>query len=177
MPWYPVRGWAGVGARFPGDQQTFFWSLVQGKDTTRLHPSPVYSTQPTKWGEDNYSKCPPAWLCSGPSCWELGTSGEALILSYRVPGVFGGRTLVKSRRKRSRFCLCEHIFMQLKQHEITLVQWRINPQIQKHQTLGNSTSMTSPDGCLVFSASPSSCPWVWSPPNFQTQFFLYGERG
>lgn len=116
-----------------------------------------YTTQLMKWGKNNYSKCPPACLWSGPSCQELGTSGEALISDYCVPVIFGRRTLVKSRRKRSRFCLHEHIFTQLAQHEITSVQWRISPQTQKHQTLENSMSVISHNGWLVFSVWPSSC--------------------
>lgn len=59
------------------------------------------------------------WLCSPPSCWELGTSREALISGHSVG------------RKRSRLCLHEHILMQLKQHGIKLEQWRISPQTQK----------------------------------------------
>lgn len=79
---------------------------------------------------------------SDPSCWELGTSRGALNSGHSVG------------RKRNRLCLLEHIFLQLKQHEIKLVQWIISPQKQQIPCLWWATMVA------LFSVWPSSCPWV-----------------
>lgn len=125
------------------ESANIFWVPGARKDTARLQHPPATS-----------------WLCSDPSCWELGTSRGALISGHSVG------------RKRSRLCLLEHIFMQLKWHEIKLVQWRISPQTQKHQIPCLWWAMMT--GLL--SVWPCLHPWVWSHPNFQIQLFLYGKK-
>ena len=176
VPWYPVREGDVVGTHSSGDQQTFFQFLVPGKDTAGLHPGPVCSTQPIKWNNYNFSKCPPARPCSAPSCQELGTSRAALVSGCLCVWDVTEKD-INEEQKEDKQALPTWAQLHATKAAWNYISAMKNQSPDTNQTLESSTSMLCPAGWLVFSAWPSSCFWVWSPPNVQIQFFLYGKRG
>lgn len=83
----------------------FFGPWCKGKTPqvcTLVQPAPL-----SRWREVKTSAA--SALQPGCALIHPGGSWEPALISGCVPGIFRRRTLVKSRRKRSRFYLCEHI--------------------------------------------------------------------